>query len=606
MADDNKFDFQPEEPFKAHKGEEDSVLKDVHEGTKAAARGGLQGLSYGTSDEIIGGLKGLRDAMGEKKLSFDDIKKFYIKHRDEEREENKKAEEAHPYLYKGAELAAGLAAPGGALLHGAKEASTAAKLGRMALGGAGLGAAAGAGYSNAAPNTGEFAKDVGLGAAAGVLPGVALGGAYGAAKLGKEILPGIPFVGPAIGKIAEGAVKGAEGESPSQVKLTENVEDLLKSVGEKYSSIKSTYEGILEKAASEGRKVDLSDFKALKNQLVTELQHTRSPKIKEDITKILSEVEPYIPPEPKVVVPPRARPLEEGLIDNQGRAVAPPKVDGEATQFLTPPPPKPMISPKDAQDLKSTLGNMASFHDSDLATSSGKGLAGNLKQGLGDRLLEEVPGLKSNDADYSKLTKTLEQLGMKPENLYTKNQLTGELEINPQAITTVQNLLKRAAKENTGGDVAKKKLALFRQGLQSVGIPEKMFELSKKASASNVYDTARGKVGGYVGNAAMTAGEKLAEPTAKTLATAPDVANFYKQEANNPYQLSKDVKDASKDDLLDFAETAKEIPGLQDQGTRLQDSVDRGDLQSTNTVLHDLLQRPSFRKTLYKRNEQKP
>lgn len=157
---------------------------------EAVGRGLLQGASMGFSDELSGAIDALF------------TKKTYQQGRDEARANNAAAQQAHPYLYGGSELAGGVAGalvPGAALAKGAALAGEgtalarglggAAKLAGLATGaapeGVGLanvaarsalaGGVAGLGGSNAGTLAGA-AKDVGVGAAAGGVVGGVLHG----------------------------------------------------------------------------------------------------------------------------------------------------------------------------------------------------------------------------------------------------------------------------------------------------------------------------------------------------------------------------------------------------------------------------------------------
>lgn len=131
-----------------------------------------QGASLGFADELGGALSGAGRVLGvdnlggkikDIKLSddgptldWDKIKEQYTKNRDSLRDLDKRAGDAHPAISFGAELAGGLALPIG-------EAST---WGKAAMKGAGIGAAAGLGNSEADDASG-MAWDTGKGALVG-------------------------------------------------------------------------------------------------------------------------------------------------------------------------------------------------------------------------------------------------------------------------------------------------------------------------------------------------------------------------------------------------------------------------------------------------------
>ncbi len=128
-------------------------------GLESVLRGVKQGVTMGFGDEIAGALES----------AFSD--KTYKQARDEARASDKAAQEAHPWLYGGGNLAGGAATmliPG---LNVAKGATLAASAGRAAL----AGGIAGLGGSDA-EDLGGIVKDTAVGAA--------LGGAAGAAGHG--------------------------------------------------------------------------------------------------------------------------------------------------------------------------------------------------------------------------------------------------------------------------------------------------------------------------------------------------------------------------------------------------------------------------------------
>lgn len=135
--------------------------------TESFLRGGLQGATFGGSDELIGGIESL----------FTD--KSYTEARDESRAANAAAKQANPLTYGAGEVGGGIATafvPGVGL---AKGASLGAKVGMAAFEGAG----AGFGYSEG-KDLESLAKDTAAGAALGAVGGAAFAGVdKGLAKL---------------------------------------------------------------------------------------------------------------------------------------------------------------------------------------------------------------------------------------------------------------------------------------------------------------------------------------------------------------------------------------------------------------------------------------
>lgn len=150
---------------------------------ESAGRGALQGVSLGFGDEIYGGGKALFDALNEGDLS--DLEGRYRSERDAVRKANAAAEEANPTAYTGGNIAGSVAT---SFVPGLNIAKAATLGGRVALG-AGLGAAAGLGNSDADVTQGEVGQ-----AALDTAKGAALGGGLvaGGEKL---VAPAARFIG---------------------------------------------------------------------------------------------------------------------------------------------------------------------------------------------------------------------------------------------------------------------------------------------------------------------------------------------------------------------------------------------------------------------------
>lgn len=134
---------------------------------ESGARGLAQGVTMGWFDELQAGLR----------APFSD--RTYEQIRDEYRADDKIAEEANPWTFKGAEIGGGIGSaliPGLGIAKAAKGATAAMTLGREALLGAKLGAVAGAGYSEK-DSLPEVASD----AISGGISGGALGAGFNVA-----------------------------------------------------------------------------------------------------------------------------------------------------------------------------------------------------------------------------------------------------------------------------------------------------------------------------------------------------------------------------------------------------------------------------------------
>jgi hypothetical protein len=171
--------------------EEPSTLSDL--GTGAA-----QGLTFGFSDEALAALRAAHNVATTEK-TIKDLPSLYRQLQQLEQEKVRKAKEASPYAYFAGELGGGVlpalftgggtaAARGAtAVAEGAKAASFLPSVVRGAKLGAGYGALAGAGTSEAGiEDTAELAKDIGKGVLGGGTFGAVAGAAGDLVKKGIE------------------------------------------------------------------------------------------------------------------------------------------------------------------------------------------------------------------------------------------------------------------------------------------------------------------------------------------------------------------------------------------------------------------------------------
>lgn len=178
--------------------------------TEAFLRSGLQGGSFGFSDEIRGAAQGLYGAAtGE-----GDLSELYKKYRDQERERLELLSEEHPYASFAGELAGAIAVPlpGAAALKGAAAASKYPRLAKAALNigrGMATGAAYGAGKSK---NLESTPGDMAVG---GVIGGVIPAGfeaAKAAASVGQNLFLRAPLLhSSGLAKSTEALKEGMEG-----------------------------------------------------------------------------------------------------------------------------------------------------------------------------------------------------------------------------------------------------------------------------------------------------------------------------------------------------------------------------------------------------------
>lgn len=258
--DPNDFeDVVTEQPKKLNIADFDpDDFEEVSSG-QSMLKGGLQGATFGLSDEMAGGLEALGSLVGlrglgetskpiydpntgswnlprgetdeESDQSFLDV---YRQARDRARQAQDIAKEANPKTYTASEIAGGVATGLGTagLIGNADKIAKAKTLFELGKQGAKIGAiegsVAGGGYSEADLTEGEvgdFAKDVGQGAAIGAGTGLVtpyLGAA--AAKTGKAIIK-------APGVMRRGFVEGArKADTFEGVRGLEGIERLLKGI----------------------------------------------------------------------------------------------------------------------------------------------------------------------------------------------------------------------------------------------------------------------------------------------------------------------------------------------------------------------------------------
>lgn len=167
----------------------DSITKDPEEVSEAESfvRGGVQGASFGTADELTGAGEAIFKAIaGHDKLV--DIISNYKKYRDESRKNYDTAEKANPKTYLGGNVAGGIAStfvPGLGALNAAKGAKLATLAGKGALQG-GIMGLGGSESDTVAGDVVNTAIGAGIGAA---LPVAGVGLTKGAGKVWQAAAP---------------------------------------------------------------------------------------------------------------------------------------------------------------------------------------------------------------------------------------------------------------------------------------------------------------------------------------------------------------------------------------------------------------------------------
>ena len=165
---------------------------------EAAIRGGLEGATFGFSDEAAGFLGATRKAIKNRDLSS--FNRDYENIRDTERDFQRAAADQNPLTYYGSALATGLLVPGGA----AKGASS---VGQALARGAGIGAAQGA-LTGVGMSEADNFKDMAGDAAKGAAIGGALGLGTSAVLRGGDIYRGTKGAIDRAGRYADVAKAG--------------------------------------------------------------------------------------------------------------------------------------------------------------------------------------------------------------------------------------------------------------------------------------------------------------------------------------------------------------------------------------------------------------
>jgi len=263
---------------------------------ESGIRGAVDYGSFGFADELEAALKS-GAISGEE----------YEKKRDELRDVYKQAAEQNPLTYHGAGIAAGFALPiGGIGGLATKGATLGAKVVKSATMGAGMGALAGAGTSEA-EDVGGILKDVGTGTAAGAIAGPAIEG--GLSALGRLGQAAYKNVGPikAILDTAKFAAKGEriageEGGRISTEKALKAAEDVVKEIKTVQEAKNKAYRAAEETSTFEIKVADLkkkiadaeakgADPTQLKNlkRLVNKLSGEEDIQATDELGQMLSE-----------------------------------------------------------------------------------------------------------------------------------------------------------------------------------------------------------------------------------------------------------------------------------------------------------------------------
>lgn len=526
--------------------------KDELSKTDTLVGAGLQGATFGFGDELTAAGAALADiAEGPKKL--EDYKNLYNQYLKSERSQLKKEQEENPKTALAANIAGGFLTPGGSLLAGAKGAK------QLATVGAGVGALAGLGTSEAETLPG-MAQDVGLGAVGGAVLGpaipMAISGVSKAAsvpgkvvKEGTEFVANLPLVSDALAA-AKGAAQGKKYSGQTEKYQSElrdvakDAVDLLKELSLKKASKKGE---LLEQASTPENIADIA------------------PKLLESYQKL------------KSIGP-------ENLATQEQRKAA-----KDLEKFIKPVLEGSVLSGKNAKDLDKILKSLQDVIPQENKTKAVKDIGLDLLGSLKAQTEELAPELKPTNKELSDTMALFERLTGKSPTEYVPGMDVAE---NAKMLDKVTNVLKKSETEPTKlSDITEGFLGA--KGLKNYA-PDVADYISKRsAEAAKDLELAQ-KASGDV----KYLGERLQTMATKGGELAGTLAKKTKDAAVGT------VKEVTPDNMQQMALTAAEKFG--ETGKKLSNillNTANKSKQERTAVMFGLMQTPEYRQML---NDLKP
>lgn len=306
--DNSLFDDTPHPQAKSSSKFDESLFEDKPSDNvgipESVARGALQGVTFGTADELSGATEALGNAaFGDEKLQ--DLLSNYRKYRDESRSHFDAAEKANPKSFMAGDIGAGLAT--GLLTGGAGAVANLGKVGleqsvkQLAILGAKQGAASALGHSDADLTTGDLdqykqaAKDTAIGAGVGgvagaTLPVVAQKIGAGATKVGEYVQDKAPNFAKKGVQAYNLAKKGIEVVGDKAAKVLDSdasnaANDILASFKNQYKKGSSDVGTALKSVTQD------QDFSPQLNKIEEALKNSKM--LPDDLAKIQSELDLY-------------------------------------------------------------------------------------------------------------------------------------------------------------------------------------------------------------------------------------------------------------------------------------------------------------------------
>lgn len=536
---------------------------------EAFARGAGSGLTLGAEPAIAGAGSGALAALSPG-ASWDDIVKAYKATRDSEKGANDKASAAHPVTSMAGNLVGGL--PLALLTDGATELGAAGGAAKAAQSGAILGAGAGAGNAiSEGKGLSDTAKDAITGAGTGMLTGAALHGAMGAgkelanteaaqnfAKAFKYGTQGTDLVTKAGGKAAQ------EGISDASQALGMGLRDANKSAGAQLGAVRQAMQ-------AGGQTVDTSPTISGIQKAISNLNASADP----DAASDAAFLQKYM----------------DNLTKGSSTAENPIGINPDTTNFDT------------ANQMKQTLtrfggnaGNNAPLKTNE-ATNAMSGLAKDLNGNILGSPVGEGPATQLASAtNDSKLSYgALKSLGLDDSD-FSRNPLTGEMELNQDADQSLKNKLRQLGRgpDTQAGQNSSDRINNALEQLQQID-PEAAQRLrpqvQQAAEQNALYQKGQGNLltkSGLLSTAPVQVGNRLgntglAQGASKVASFAGDT-------------IANAVKGVSNSDLVQGAKSmmATGSPTAYKLASQVADAASKTGT-ARNAALFSLLQQPGYR-----------
>lgn len=550
------------------------ILENAGQTASDLARGAGQGLSFGFSDEAMGGAQALKDIISDPSKAQDFLK-LYRQHQQEEQTANEAAAKRSPIAYNigdyGSTLASGLLTGGGSLAGrvGAKG------LAQLALKGGLTGGAQALGRST---NTIEgnpqgLASDVTTGTTAGAILGPILGKTF-------EKAPGSAVS--AEMKAINQAEQGAITQSPMKSQIAEAFN--AGKIGQGYNKSKDV---VSREAAKEQ-----SSISGIKNVF-----DDAETKLLKDKKELLDTATSVLKPEPEKIsqIP--------SFLDFASKSGEVSKRDLQEVAQVLEQYSQGGLSPKAADAARRKIQQMASTVQDPNVRGSLNGVADELESGIE----KTVPGYGDINSQIHQFLKsgreTLLSRGKDPQvsriqiGGLAKEDLKTESELG-RILGSLRNYTPNTTKESQGAvDKTMASLSnLFEEnpdlakklGINLPGLEKQIYNAADQTAVAN--KLIPGALGDLKPGSGMLGIPQFGE---KGLLKGANLAGQATKKSSDLYRLTKDG-------LVNTAQQLQNsgVPGLSSVGEGLAKALESGDQHKTNATLFTILQNPTARKFL--------